>query len=92
MYRDALASAPDDAEAMHYLGLCLIKSGRSSEGMPLVARSVQLAPRRAMYRQNFGQMFIEAGDPASAERELSEAIALDSSSAVAHNCLAACRT
>ena len=44
-----------------------------------------------MYRQNFGLMLAEAGDLARAEREFGEAVALDPSSADAHNCLGKAR-
>jgi tetratricopeptide (TPR) repeat protein/SAM-dependent methyltransferase len=85
LYQDVLARAPGHAEATHYLGVCLVRLGRGAEGLPLVARSAQLAPRNAEYRQNFGAMLLEAGDPAGAERAYSEAIALDPAIVAAHN-------
>ena len=78
---DAPLPAPDDAEATHFLGVCLLRSGRRDEGLPLVERSVRLAPRNALYRQNFGLLLAEAGELAAAEQSFRDIIALDAENA-----------
>ena len=40
MLREVLAEQPDNADALHYLGLLLHQTGRSGEGLPLLGRSV----------------------------------------------------
>jgi Flp pilus assembly protein TadD/SAM-dependent methyltransferase len=87
IYRRALQRAPDDAEAVHFLGVCLVQSGQRSQGLPLLERSVSLAPRNTLYRQNFGLMLADAGELASAEKQFREIITLERQHATAHNYL-----
>jgi Flp pilus assembly protein TadD len=46
---EALALAPDDATALHALGLTLVREHRLSEAMPLLAKAAALDPQRARY-------------------------------------------
>src|SRR6185436_14738972 len=85
--RRAQAGAPDDAEATHFLGVCLVRSGRRDEGLPLVERSVRLAPVNALYRQNFGLMLAEAGLLVEAEAQFQEILVSQENHSTAHNYL-----
>ena len=67
--------------------MCLLRSGARDEGLPLVERSVGLAPRNLLYRQNFGLMLAEAGELAAAEQSFRDIIALDEENPTAHNYL-----
>lgn len=87
IYRGALARTPEDAEATHFLGVCLVQDGRRSEGLTFVARSLGLAPNNAMYRQNYGLLLAEGGDLAGAEAQFREIIGLEPGNAQAHNYL-----
>jgi len=87
IYRAALARAPEDAEATHFLGVCLFQSGQRDEGLRLVERSVRLAPANLMYRQNFGFILAEAGELAAAEKAFQDIIARERENAMAHNYL-----
>jgi tetratricopeptide (TPR) repeat protein/SAM-dependent methyltransferase len=87
LYERVLAGAPDDAEATHFLGICLVRAGSRDQGMALVERSVRLAPASTLYRQNFGLLLAEAGELAGAERNFREIIALEKRNATAHNYL-----
>jgi Flp pilus assembly protein TadD/SAM-dependent methyltransferase len=87
IYRSVLARLPEDAEATHFLGVCLVRDGQRAEGFPLVERSVDLAPGNAMYRQNYGLLLAEAGELARAEAEFRNIIALEPGVARAHNYL-----
>jgi Flp pilus assembly protein TadD/SAM-dependent methyltransferase len=87
LYRRALARAPDDPEATHFLGICLVQSGQRGQGLPLVERSVKLAPRNSLYRQNFGLLLAEAGQLAAAEQSFQQIVALEKENATAHNYL-----
>ncbi|HVL34921.1 MAG TPA: tetratricopeptide repeat protein [Burkholderiales bacterium] len=86
-YRGILRRRPDDAEATHFLGVCLVRSGRPSEGLALLERSVTLAPGNAMYRQNFGLILAEAGQLAAAEAQFRSVLAAEPGNASAHNFL-----
>jgi tetratricopeptide (TPR) repeat protein/SAM-dependent methyltransferase len=87
LYRGVLARAPDHAEAMHFLGVCLVRSGRRDEGLPLVERSVRLAPANALYRQNFGLILAEAGLLTEAETQFQEILGFQENHSTAHNYL-----
>ena len=87
IYRSALAKAPQDAEATHFLGVCLVRDGRRAEGLALVERSLNLAPDNAMYRQNCGLLLAEGGDLAGADAQFRRIIGLEPGNAPAHNYL-----
>jgi tetratricopeptide (TPR) repeat protein/SAM-dependent methyltransferase len=87
LYRAFLASDPNHPEATHFLGVCLVRSGLRGEGLPLVERSISLAPANMLYRQNFGLLLAEADQLAAAEQSFREIIALEKGNATAHNYL-----
>lgn len=87
IYRSALAKAPQDAAATHFLGVCLVREGRRAEGLACVERSLELAPDNAMYRQNYGLLLAEAGELARAEAQFRAILAREPGSAQAHNYL-----
>jgi tetratricopeptide (TPR) repeat protein/SAM-dependent methyltransferase len=87
IYRDVLRRQPDHPLATHFLGICLVQTGRHREGLALLARSVALLKGEAKYRHNYALMLAQAGELAAAERELVEAIALEPGNAVSHGYL-----
>jgi len=87
LYRELLLKNPDLPEATHFLGVCLVRSGRRDEGLPLVERSVRLAPANALYRQNFGLMLAEAGLLTEAETQFQEILGFQEDHSTAHNYL-----
>ncbi len=87
IYRDVLARVPDHPVATHFLGVCLVQTGRPQEGLALLARSMPALQGQARYRHNYALMLAQAGDLAAAERELEAAIALEPASAVSHSYL-----
>jgi Tfp pilus assembly protein PilF/SAM-dependent methyltransferase len=87
IYRDALARAPDHPVATHFLGVCLVQTGRLQEGLALLARSMPALQGQARYRHNYALMLAQAGELATAERELEAAIALEPANAVSHSYL-----
>ena len=87
IYRDVLARAPDHPVATHFLGICLVQTGRHQEGLALLAHSMRLLQGQAKYRHNYALMLAQAGELAAAERELEEAIALEPANALSHSYL-----
>jgi Tfp pilus assembly protein PilF/SAM-dependent methyltransferase len=87
IYRDVLARAPDHPVATHFLGVCLVQTGRPEEGLALLARSMPALQGQARYRHNYALMLAQAGELAAAERELEAAIALEPLNAVSHSYL-----
>jgi tetratricopeptide (TPR) repeat protein/SAM-dependent methyltransferase len=87
IYRDVLARAPDHPLATHFLGVCLVQTGRTEEGLALLGRSMRTFQGQAKYRHNYALMLAQAGQLASAERELEAAIALEPANGVSHSYL-----
>jgi len=86
-YREVLQRAPEHPLATHFLGICLVQTGRHPEGLALLARSIALLRGEAKYRHNYALMLAQAGELAAAERELDEAIAREPGNAVSHGYL-----
>ncbi|MGH8682063.1 MAG: tetratricopeptide repeat protein, partial [Burkholderiales bacterium] len=84
IYRDVLARAPEHPVATHFLGVCLVQTGRPQEGLALLGRSMGALQGQAKYRHNYALMLAQAGQLAAAERELEAAIALEPGNAVSH--------
>lgn len=91
IYRDILQRAPGHPVATHFLGVCLVQTGRPQEGLAALAKSMQALGRQARFRHNYALMLAQAGDPATAERELEAAIALEPGNATSHNYLGVVR-
>jgi len=75
-YRAALRSVPEHADAVHFLGLLLHQRERHPESVPLLERSLALAPGNALYRNNLAGVLKELGRFGEAERLYREALAL----------------
>src|SRR5688572_9441935 len=69
-WRAILARRPDDAQALHLLGLILARTGRAAEGLQLLERSLERAPRNAAFLNNRAQVLAEAGRLEDALRDL----------------------
>jgi Flp pilus assembly protein TadD/SAM-dependent methyltransferase len=77
IYREVLAAAPDHGVAMHFLGMCLVQTGRGGEGLALMQRSLDRLGGGARWRHNYALMLAQSGDLESAERELVTAAGLE---------------
>jgi hypothetical protein len=77
MLRQVLQWQPNNADALHYLGLVLHQTGRSDEGLPLLGRSAALAPGVAGFRYNYGKCLAERIRPDAAVAQLTEALRLE---------------
>ncbi|WP_173678720.1 tetratricopeptide repeat protein [Burkholderia singularis] len=60
-YRIALASNPDDADALHLFGVLRHQQGRHGEAADLVGRAVALRPHDAALQLNLGNAFKALG-------------------------------
>ena len=76
-WRAILARRPDDAQALHLLGLILARTGRAAEGLQLLERSLERAPRNAAFLNNRAQVLAEAGRAEDALRDLRRALMLE---------------
>jgi protein O-GlcNAc transferase len=75
-YRQALALAPDDPDALHYTGVMAFQRGQLGAALDLVQRSVALAPRKATYHANLGLVLYAAHRFDEAVAAQQQAIAL----------------
>lgn len=58
-YVEILAEQPDDADALHYLGILEHQCGRSEEGLDLLARALDIAPPQAERLNDLGNVLSE---------------------------------
>ncbi len=54
--RRAVKAEPDNAEAIHMLGIVAHQSGRTTEAIEHLRRAIALAPDMALYHANLGEM------------------------------------
>ena len=62
LYRDVLASEPDNAEALHWLGVLHHETGEHARAAELIGRAVVLRPDFYLYLGNLAEAFRAAGD------------------------------
>ena len=75
--RSVLAATPNDADAVHLLGLVLKQAGRLAEAEDLLRRSTTLAPSRAEFRANYANLLRSIGRPRDAELAYRTALQVD---------------
>ncbi len=71
-----LASAPDDEDARHLLGLVFLRRGRAAEACAEIEAAVARRPEVALFRANLGRALAAAGRLAAAEAALRGALAI----------------
>ncbi len=76
-YVARLAVAPDDANALHYLGILRHQQNRTEEAITLVTRALDVAPTYVDAWSNLGNLYKESGKPAEAESAYRRALATD---------------
>lgn len=60
-YRQLLATNPEDAEALHLLGILRGQAGDREEGLRLVQRAIALDSDRDVFQHTLGEMQLQAG-------------------------------
>ncbi len=95
LYREVLASAPDDLNGLQLLGLLVLDSGRAAEAAELIGRAVAVvernggvAPRHAALFNNLGNALRAAGRGGEAVAAYRRGVALDPGLAELHANLA----
>jgi predicted TPR repeat methyltransferase len=76
IYARILAAAPQNVDALHYLGLCRHHRGDSEQGIALCERALALAPDNADARSNLGNMLAAGARLGEAEAAYRQALAL----------------
>ncbi|MDR3427080.1 tetratricopeptide repeat protein [Silvimonas sp.] len=77
LYRDILASTPDQAQARHYLGFLLQQTDRLPEAFAQLTQALALDDTHAEWHFNLGIVLARQAQPAAAIEAFTNAIALD---------------
>ena len=89
LYRRILAAAPQQPDALHFLGMARHQLGHSEEGIALIERAATLVPGFAGFHNNLGNIHVLRGDLAAATLAYERATALAPDSADLQNNLGA---
>jgi tetratricopeptide (TPR) repeat protein len=84
-YREHLEGQPDDADALHLLGLLRHQRGASAEAEDLLNRAHALAPEIAGIELTLGTLRFQAGDFDAARSHYEKALELDPNIGTAHS-------
>ncbi|WP_448207831.1 tetratricopeptide repeat protein [Azospirillum sp. sgz302134] len=76
VYRAILDADPQQADALHLLGVLNGQAGRPGEALPLIAAALALDPEAPDYHDNFGSLLRTTGDARRAARHHERAAAL----------------
>ncbi len=76
IYLNLLSVQPDNADALHYLGVLRMGQRRRDEAIELVTKSLKIAPRNAHAWNNLGNMVAATGKLGAAEFAYKSALEL----------------
>jgi Flp pilus assembly protein TadD len=84
IYQVVLGQMPENAHAMHYLGLIQLSRGQRAEGLRLMRESLKLDPSAGIFHMNLAGALLETGDAYGAEQAARQAIAMNVEGAQPH--------
>ncbi|HUB26195.1 MAG TPA: tetratricopeptide repeat protein [Tepidisphaeraceae bacterium] len=70
LYRRVLALEPNNADALHLLGVVAYQSGHTRIAVDLISRAIGINPASATYHANLAQALVGAAEPDRAVAEL----------------------
>src|SRR5690606_40149474 len=88
IYQDILKEHPDQADALHLLGVLRDQQGAHAEAVELISRAIALSPGEASFHGNLGTALLAMQRDADAEAAYRQAIRLDPAYAEGHYNLA----
>jgi len=83
-FEAVLATEPNHAVALHFLGLCKHRQRQTDAALALLLRSIELEPNRAAFHSNLGLFFAELNELDRALDAYSKALSRDFNSAQTH--------
>jgi tetratricopeptide (TPR) repeat protein len=86
-YQAILAANPDDADALHLLGVLTHQLGNHRQAIELIGRAVALRPGVAVFRANLAETHRTAGQLDAAAAQCHAALQLAPNNPDARNCL-----
>ncbi len=84
LYRRALKQRPENAEALHLLGVLLHQQGKHEEALRALDKAVRLDHRVAPYHFNYGEVLRALGRAEEASARYRRALALEPANADVH--------
>jgi tetratricopeptide (TPR) repeat protein len=84
-YRDYLQEQPDDADALHLLGVVRQRRDDLDEADMLIRRAIAIAPERAQFHLSLGGVLLQRNDEDAARASFERALDLDPNSVEAHS-------
>jgi predicted O-methyltransferase YrrM len=88
LYERVLANDPDDADALHLLGIARAQTGDHASAAALIAKAIERRADVAIYHLNLARTLSRLGDTAGMLAALKRAIALDDKDDTARHLLA----
>ena len=85
LYRRILDVAPDNATALHYLGVLLHQTGRRELSMQLLERALEVQPGYADAHNSLGNILFEHGKTEEALSHYKRALAINPGNPETHN-------
>jgi tetratricopeptide (TPR) repeat protein len=76
IYRQVLASHPNNPDAMQLLGVLAAQVGKADIAVDLIRRAIAINPRQPMYHCNLGQTYLSVGRADEAVAAFAQAIAI----------------
>jgi predicted O-linked N-acetylglucosamine transferase (SPINDLY family) len=76
-YRQVLARSPDEADALHLLGMLTGQTARYDESRQLLERAVEIEPDNPFYLGTLGDLLLRMGDRTEALNILRQVVALE---------------
>ena len=78
LYRAVLEQDPNQADALHYLGVIAMQNGEFDDAARMIRRAVELSPGNPHVRANLGNALLQLGDAEMAAEQYAAALAIDS--------------
>lgn len=83
-YDAVLKQMPQQADALHLLGVLHDQQGRHAEGIALIRRAIAALPEAAAFHDSLGTALLAAGDRTAAEAAYRQALVLDGNFVQSH--------
>ena len=85
LYRQILAVDPDQAEALHYLGLLAYRVGQLDKAIDLLSKAVRKDAKNSVYHFNLGVVYQKGGRLTEAVESYRRAVTINPSHVEAHS-------
>jgi len=90
LYKTVLDMEPDNADALHFLGIVYCELNHFDVGIKLITKAIELFPNYYLYHINLGHMFYKQKQFKNAMHHFQKALALEKKNADIHYYIANC--